>query len=62
MSAGQRATLILAGYFILGDVTDELAMLRLTVLIDFPVMMQRGFDALCFGVIIVTVVTYGMIC
>jgi TRAP-type C4-dicarboxylate transport system permease large subunit len=52
----------LAGYFILGDVTDELAMLRLTVLIDFPVMMQRGFDALCFGVIIVTVVTYGMIC
>lgn len=54
--------LILVGYFILGAVMDELAMILLTVPIVFPVMTQLGFDPVWFGVIIVMTVTFGMIC
>lgn len=54
--------LILGGYFILGAVMDELAMILLTVPIVFPAMMQLGFDPVWFGVIIVMAVTFGMIC
>lgn len=55
-------TLVLVGYFILGAVMDELAMILLTVPIVFPAMMQLGFDPIWFGVIIVMAVTFGMIC
>lgn len=54
--------LILVGYFVLGAVMDELAMILLTVPIVFPVMIQLGFDPVWFGVIIVMAVTFGMIC
>ena len=54
--------LVLVGYFILGAVMDELAMILLTVPIVFPAMMQLGFDPVWFGVIIVMAVTFGMIC
>ena len=54
--------LIMVGYFILGAVMDELAMILLTVPIVFPAMMQLGFDPVWFGVIIVMAVTFGMIC
>jgi C4-dicarboxylate transporter, DctM subunit len=54
--------LILFGYFILGAIMDELAMILLTVPIVFPVMMKLGFDPIWFGVIIVMAVTLGMIC
>jgi C4-dicarboxylate transporter, DctM subunit len=54
--------LVLFGYFILGAVMDELAMILLTVPIVFPVMMKLGFDPIWFGVIIVMAVTLGMIC
>jgi len=54
--------LILAGYFILGAVMDELAMILLTVPIVFPVITQLGFDPVWFGVIIVMAVTLGLIC
>lgn len=54
--------LILVGYFILGAVMDELAMILLTVPIVFPAMMQLGYDPVWFGVIIVMAVTFGMIC
>ena len=54
--------LILVGYFILGAIMDELAMILLTVPIVFPVMMKLGFDPIWFGVIIVMAVTLGMIC
>ena len=54
--------LVLVGYFILGAVMDELAMILLTVPIVFPAMMQLGFDPIWFGVIIVMAVTFGMIC
>lgn len=54
--------LVLFGYFILGAIMDELAMILLTVPIVFPVMVQLGFDPVWFGVIIVMAVTLGMIC
>ncbi len=54
--------LVMVGYFILGAIMDELAMILLTVPIVFPAMMQLGFDPVWFGVIIVMAVTFGMIC
>lgn len=54
--------IIMCGYFILGAVMDELAMILLTVPIVFPVMMQLGFDPIWFGVIIVMAVTFGLVC
>ncbi len=54
--------IIMVGYFILGAVMDELAMILLTVPIVFPAMTQLGFDPVWFGVIIVMAVTFGMIC
>jgi len=54
--------LVMFGYFILGALMDELAMILLTVPIVFPAMMQLGFDPIWFGVIIVMAVTFGMIC
>jgi C4-dicarboxylate transporter, DctM subunit len=54
--------LVMLGYFILGAVMDELAMILLTVSIVFPVMVQLGFDPIWFGVIIVMAVTFGLVC
>jgi C4-dicarboxylate transporter, DctM subunit len=54
--------LVMIGYFILGAVMDELAMILLTVPIVFPVMVQLGFDPIWFGVIIVMAVTFGLVC
>ncbi|MCU0805567.1 MAG: TRAP transporter large permease [Burkholderiales bacterium] len=54
--------LILVGYFVLGAVMDELAMILLTVPIVFPVITQLGFDPVWFGVIVVMAVTLGLIC
>ena len=54
--------LVMVGYFILGAVMDELAMILLTVPIVFPVMVELGFDPIWFGVIIVMAVTFGLVC
>jgi len=54
--------LVMVGYFILGAIMDELAMILLTVPVVFPAMMQLGFDPVWFGVIVVMAVTFGMIC
>jgi tripartite ATP-independent transporter DctM subunit len=54
--------LVMVGYFILGAVMDELAMILLTVPIVVPAMTQLGFDPVWFGVIVVMAVTFGMIC
>ena len=54
--------LVMVGYFILGAVMDELAMILLTVPVVFPAMMQLGFDPIWFGIIVVMAVTFGMIC
>lgn len=52
---------VLVGYFVLGAVMDELAMILLTVPIVFPAMIELGFDPVWFGVITVMAVTFGMI-
>ncbi|WP_234266583.1 TRAP transporter large permease [Hydrogenophaga sp. NFH-34] len=54
--------LVMVGYFVLGAVMDELAMLLLTVPIVLPAMVHLGFDPVWFGVIVVMAVTFGMIC
>lgn len=54
--------IIMLGYFLLGAVMDELAMILLTVPIVFPVIVHLGFDPIWFGVIIVMAVTFGMVC
>jgi tripartite ATP-independent transporter DctM subunit len=54
--------IVMIGYFILGAVMDELAMILLTVPIVFPVMVELGFDPIWFGVIIVMAVTFGLVC
>jgi C4-dicarboxylate transporter DctM subunit len=54
--------IIMLGYFVLGAVMDELAMILLTVPIVFPAMTTLGFDPVWFGVIIVMAVTFGRIC
>jgi tripartite ATP-independent transporter DctM subunit len=54
--------IVMLGYFVLGAVMDELAMILLTVPIVFPVMVQLGFDPVWFGVIIVMAVTFGLVC
>ena len=54
--------MVMVGYFILGAVMDELAMILLTVPIVFPVMVELGFDPIWFGVIIVMAVTFGLVC
>jgi TRAP-type C4-dicarboxylate transport system permease large subunit len=54
--------LVLAVYFVLGALMDELAMILITVPIVFPAMMQLGFDPVWFGVIIVMTCVLGLIC
>jgi C4-dicarboxylate transporter DctM subunit len=54
--------LVLAGYFVLGALMDELAMILITVPIVFPAMMQLGFNPVWFGVIIVMTCVLGLIC
>jgi len=54
--------LILVGYFILGALMDELAMILLTVPIVFPVITGLGFDPIWFGVIVVMACTLGLVC
>ncbi|MCB1361790.1 MAG: TRAP transporter large permease subunit, partial [Rhodobacteraceae bacterium] len=44
-----------------GCILDTMAMILLLVPIVFPVVMQLGFDAVWFGVIIVMVAELGMI-
>jgi TRAP-type C4-dicarboxylate transport system permease large subunit len=54
--------LVMLGYFVLGAIMDELAMILLTVPVVFPAMMQLGFDPVWFGVIVVMAGHVGMIC
>lgn len=54
-------TLILVFFFIAGALMDEMAMIVLMVPIVFPVIIHLGFDAVWFGIIIVTACQLGMI-
>ena len=53
--------LLMAMYFILGALMDELAMMLLTVGPVFKLILALGFDPIWFGVMFVTVCEVGMI-
>jgi len=53
--------LLMAMYFVLGALMDELAMMLLTVGPVFKLIMALGFDPIWFGVMLVTVCEIGMI-
>lgn len=48
-------------YLLLGMVMEELAIVLLTIPVFFPVITGLGFDAVWFGILIVTIVEIGMI-
>ncbi len=54
-------TLIVLIYFLGGCFMDSLAMVRLTVPVFFPVVMDLGYDPIWFGIIIVLVTEMGVI-
>ncbi|MEO5702093.1 MAG: TRAP transporter large permease [Casimicrobiaceae bacterium] len=53
--------LILAGYFVLGCIMDQIAILVLTVPIVLPVIKALGFDPVWFGVIVVVLAEVGLL-
>ncbi|MCC0081451.1 MAG: TRAP transporter large permease [Rhodobacter sp.] len=61
LSAHGTLALILIAFVLAGCILDTMAMILLLVPIVFPVVMQLGFDAVWFGVIIVMVAELGMI-
>lgn len=52
---------ILVGYLVLGCLLDSLAMLLLTISFVFPVVQNLGFNAIWFGILMVTVIEIGLI-
>ncbi len=52
---------ILVGYLALGCLLDSLAMLLLTISFVFPVIQNLGFNAIWFGILMVTVIEIGLI-
>lgn len=48
-------------YLLLGMVMEELAIVLLTIPVFFPIITGLGFDAVWFGILIVTVVEIGLI-
>jgi C4-dicarboxylate transporter DctM subunit len=53
--------LILVVYFFLGMVLDASAMMTLTIPLFFPLMMDLGFDAILFGVLVVRMTEIALI-
>lgn len=53
--------LILGVYFLLGMVLDASAMMTLTIPLFFPLMMNLGFDAILFGVLVVRMTEIALI-
>ena len=53
--------LVLAVYFVLGMVLDASAMMTLTIPLFFPLMMDLGFDAILFGVLVVRMTEIALI-
>jgi tripartite ATP-independent transporter DctM subunit len=54
--------IVLVIYFILGCLMDELAILLITLPITFPLVTSFGYDAIWYGVIIVKMVQFGLVC
>lgn len=53
--------LVLGVYFVLGMVLDASAMMTLTIPLFFPLMMNLGFDAILFGVLVVRMTEIALI-
>jgi C4-dicarboxylate transporter DctM subunit len=53
--------LVLLVYFFLGMVLDASAMMTLTIPLFFPLMMDLGFDAILFGVLVVRMTEIALI-
>src|SRR4029453_11570838 len=53
--------IILAGYFVLGCLMDQVAILTLTVPIVLPLIKALGFDPVWFGVIVIVVAEVGLV-
>lgn len=53
--------LVLVVYFFLGMVLDASAMMTLTIPLFFPLMMNLGFDAIVFGVLVVRMTEIALI-
>lgn len=53
--------LVLVVYFVLGMVLDASAMMTLTIPLFFPLMMNLGFDAVLFGVLVVRMTEIALI-
>ena len=52
---------MLGVYFVLGMVLDASAMMTLTIPLFFPLMMNLGFDAILFGVLVVRMTEIALI-
>jgi len=53
--------MIIAFYLVAGCFVDALALILLTIPIFYPVIIELGYDAIWFGVIIVLVTQMGVI-
>lgn len=53
--------LILTGYFLLGFILDQIAILILTVPVVLPVITALGYDPIWFGVIVVVLAEVGLL-
>jgi tripartite ATP-independent transporter DctM subunit len=53
--------LILAGYFVLGCLMDQVAILILTVPVVLPLVKAMGFDPVWFGVIVIVMAEVGLV-
>ena len=62
MSPATILAIILVFYFVLGCLMDELAILLITLPMVFPLVVSLGYDPIWFGVIIVKMVQFGLVC
>ena len=53
--------LVIVIYIVLGCVMDSMAMILITIPIFYPLVMQLGFNAIWFGIIVVRVCEIGLI-
>lgn len=58
----QIMAIIIVFYFILGCLMDELAILLITLPMVFPLVVSLGYNPIWFGVIIVKMVQFGLVC
>src|SRR4029453_15495804 len=60
VAKGVVIVIIPAGYFVLGCLMDQVAILILTVPIVLPLVKSLGFDPVWFGVIVIVMAEVGL--